>query len=548
MRKAKLYDFSADYRDIAYFNFLPSYADPLLSRGFILNQQSFDIRRRFGSFHLDLLPGDWFTPYFCLRSRFGVGHAARLPSCSDGNEYPVPNRLRDLTNLYRGGVRFDLRRLHVTLEQGGTTFKDDQSLYQSGGVNPGYAARPCWVSAQPQPDHLWRRTVFAAPVSTPKRSSPPSARLAGSLRAISLQPAREHGELSAGRGRHVYLPAETPVLQQPAVSSFRRKPRCRIPPEVPERKSGPLHKVRILQSWLTDRLHNTGGSPRRVRPHHSVGSPRQIAAQLTSSLITNYNQVETDVIWDAVSRLTLRGGYRHVWGDASQASSRRRDWPPPMTAICGRDIVLGGFTSGRYRSSRLRERGRRVGQQSYFRTSLHDYQKARAQVRYQVMSALSVSGDFNLLSNQNPAPGVHYDYQARQQSLSLFWSPDAGKVFDIQGTYSRSTLRSDIGLISFHRTSPQQSLYRDNAHTASALMNFNLPHAGSGAETQAGGSFFVSSGTRASLTISRCELWIPTGKTLNWFAEWRYYGYGEALYLYESFRTHLLTAGVRITR
>ena len=54
--KSKLYRFSADYRDIAYFDFLPSYADPLLSRGIVLNEQSFDTRRRMGSFPLDLLP------------------------------------------------------------------------------------------------------------------------------------------------------------------------------------------------------------------------------------------------------------------------------------------------------------------------------------------------------------------------------------------------------------------------------------------------------------------------------------------------------------
>src|SRR6202022_2364009 len=31
--------------------------------------------------------------------------------------------------LYRGGVRFELRRFHVTLEEGGTTFNDNQSVY-----------------------------------------------------------------------------------------------------------------------------------------------------------------------------------------------------------------------------------------------------------------------------------------------------------------------------------------------------------------------------------------------------------------------------------
>src|SRR5262249_31425350 len=61
--KTKVYEFNADYRDYAYFNFLPSFADPLLARGIILNQQSFDTRRRIGNFELDLLPGNWIIPY-----------------------------------------------------------------------------------------------------------------------------------------------------------------------------------------------------------------------------------------------------------------------------------------------------------------------------------------------------------------------------------------------------------------------------------------------------------------------------------------------------
>ena len=104
--KAKLYDFNADYRDIAYFNFLPSFADPLLARGVVLNQQSFDIRRHFASFELDLLPGHWLIPYFAYDRDSGSGTGATT-FVTDGNQYAVPNQLRDLTNLYRGGVRFD---------------------------------------------------------------------------------------------------------------------------------------------------------------------------------------------------------------------------------------------------------------------------------------------------------------------------------------------------------------------------------------------------------------------------------------------------------
>ena len=120
-QKSKLYDFSADYRDIAYFDVLPSYADPLLTRGITLDEQSFDTRRRTASFHLDLLPDHWILPYldYDRDSSSGAGATAFV---TDANQFPVPNTMYDLTNLYRGGVRLELRRFHATLEQGGTTF------------------------------------------------------------------------------------------------------------------------------------------------------------------------------------------------------------------------------------------------------------------------------------------------------------------------------------------------------------------------------------------------------------------------------------------
>jgi hypothetical protein len=60
---------------------------------------------------------------------------------------------------------------------------------------------------------------------------------------------------------------------------------------------------------------------------------------------------------------------------------------------------------------------------------------------------------------------------------------------------------------------------------------------------------FISSGTRpTSYYQPVTKLWVPLGRHASWFTEWRYYGYGEAFYLYEGFRTHLVTTGVRITR
>ena len=90
----------------------------------------------------------------------------------------------------------------------------------------------------------------------------------------------------------------------------------------------------------------------------------------------------------------------------------------------------------------------------------------------------------------------------------------------------------------------------NTAMGSNALFNVKLPTVqGIAPKLSAGGSFFISSGSRAtSYYQPLATLWVPVGKKMSWFADWRYYGYGEAFYLYEGFRTNLVTTGLRFTR
>jgi hypothetical protein len=216
-----------------------------------------------------------------------------------------------------------------------------------------------------------------------------------------------------------------------------------------------------------------------------------------------------------------------------------------------RNVGLGGF---RYRPvQRLTFTGEAEGASSggaYFRTSLFDYQKARAQARYQAFKAISLAADFNWMNNSNPATGVNYTYRSRQESLSLYWT---AKLLDVEGAYSRSTFFSDIGYLAPQNLQTLASIYRENAHTATGLFNLKLPprfkHAGSVPKISAGGSFFISAGSRpTSYFEPLANVSVPVTKNVAWFGEWRYYGYGEALYLYEGFRAHTVTTGLRFSR
>ncbi len=161
------------------------------------------------------------------------------------------------------------------------------------------------------------------------------------------------------------------------------------------------------------------------------------------------------------SKLTLRGGYRYVWGEASEAVLPAAGLASADFGKLQRNVGIGGATY--HANQKLTLSGEVEAASSgggYFRTSLYDYQKVRAQARYQVTGSLSLAADFTLLSNRNPISGINYDYLASQESLSFFWSPAGGKRFDFQGSYGRSAMYSDIGYFS-----PQDS----------AVPGFRLP-------------------------------------------------------------------------
>ena len=546
--KAKSYMFSVDFRDLAYYNFLPSYADPLLSRGVMLNEQSFATRKHLASFSLDLLPGNWWTPYFGYDRDLNYGNGIST-LYTDANQFPVPMTEQNLTSLYRGGIQFQFRRFHATLEEGGTTFHDNQDLYQSSSspINYGNIITPIFNQT------TYLSGLFASYGITGSSTYTKALFTANAASWLDLY------------GQFLYSQPSTDInYQQYNTGNFLLQSQLLFytgesylvtsagkMPHTTGNLGGeirPHRRVRLIETWLTDRMHNSGSAGQNNTLTNETLS-EQITAALSSSLVNNYNQVESDIFFDATSKIMLRGGYRYVWGDASDAVL------PPEGLVSSEmdrmrsNVGLGAFAyrlSQKLRVSADAEIGRSGN--AYFRTSLYDYEKVRAQLRYQALKNFSLSADFMALINNNPTPGVNFKYRAQQESLSFFWTLLG--AFDFQASYTRSTVYSDIPYLDPGTLGTQTSLYRDNAHIGTALFNIHLPHSGSFApKITAGGSFFISSGSRPTNYYQPIvSLWLPFGKHVSWFADWRYYGYAEPFYLYEGFRAQLVTTGVRLTR
>lgn len=546
--KRGLYDLTGDYRNIAYFNALPSFANPLAPLGF--NQRAFDIRRRSGLVDLQFFPGKHVLPYLVFERNSGYGHGVETWVQDTNNEFAVPLLLRDSTNNYRGGLRFEYNHWHVTLEQGGTTYKDDDqasfngvhygdrttpilggtlvlnTLRQTYGVRGSSVYSKVLATASPFSwMNLYGQYLYSKPTSDARYFDIANGNFA-LLRSLLLY----SGQFSLGTSE-----ASAPHHLANAGLEIR-----------------PFRRLRIVDSFTTNRYSVTGSG---ALTQQLLFSPAATFPALVSALSTqqavNYNQQQVEAILDVTSKITLRGGYRYVWGDATVRAGSLDQSGPLASRELKRHVGLAGLTIRPWQklSLNLDYEGAST-EQDYFRTSLYNYHKVRARARYQAASSLWFQANFTLLDNQNPSAGIQYDFRSRDNSLAAFWTPNGGKRVSVMAEYDRSTLYSSINFLLLPFYTPSVSVYRDNAHTATSSIDIVLPAvAGVAAKLSAGGSLFISAGSRSSRYYQPLgRLSLPLHKHVQWNTEWRWYGFGEQLYLYEGFRAHIFMTGLRLSK
>jgi len=538
--KAGVYLLMFDYRNLAYFNATPSFANPAAPAGF--DEQAFDVHRRNLSADLELRPGKRIVPYLAFDRNSGYGHGIVdwVPDYNDN--FAVPALLRDSTNNYRGGVRFQFNRFHATLEQGGTTFKDDDQASENGltpgdrlgtllgqtialaGLREAYGIRGDSVytkgvaTASPTPwIDLYGQFVFSQPRTTVNYSDSATGNFAllSSLLFYS-------GQQNLGTGA-----AGQPHTTTSAGFEMR-----------------PLARVRIIESWMTDRYHDAA-SPLLTQNYVGLAAIPPLVTALNYAQVVNYNQEQIEALVTATPKLTLRAGYRVVWGDATVLAGQLSQTGSLASGQLRRNVALAGIVwrPSQKLSMNLDYEGASADH-VYFRTSLNDYQRGRARAQYKLTGTLSLQARVLVLNNQNPDPAIRYDMQNRDSALSIYWTPKGSKRISLLGEYDRSTMRSQIEYLG-NFLAHGISYYRENAHSASAAVTVALPAA---ARLVLGGALFLSNGSRTTRYYQPLmQLSVPLRKRINWNTEWKYYGYGEDYYVYEAFRTNIFTSGFRVT-
>jgi hypothetical protein len=558
-RKEGLYEFTFDYRNMAYFNFLPSFANPGTVNNALpfLDQYGFDITRRTSDFRLDLFPGRRIVPYFAFSRNGGRGDGT-IDYTLQSNEYTVPTSYSDYTNEYRAGVRFEFNHWHVTLEQGGYTSQNNQAL-ESGSQAPNLGNVLTPILGQRlyltsgaefyavRGDGLFSRALVTAnPVSWADISA----------QFLYSQPHMTANFAQANVGNFIDLSLPAFFSSESSViDALAKQPH---PAGSASIELKPWHgRLRILESWMADQLHDAGTALLTdqlllSKQGATGGTPLTLSTQDLERFVATYNQQETDLLFDVTPMLTLRGGYRYVWGEAIEPASITVEGSTGASTETGtlrRSVGIGGVTfrtKARFRATVDYEGS--PGDRSYFLTSLNDYQRGRAMARYTPVDGLEFTARFSVLDNHNPGLATGYSLLARDNTLAVSWNPEKWKGFGLSGDYTRSTIRSNISYLVPENFSTAISDYRENAHTGTLLADLPSPHWKIAPKASFGGSLFQSAGSRPTRYYQPlARVAFPMGEHMQFYSEWRWYSMSEPYYLYEGFRTHQFVTAIRWT-
>lgn len=544
VEKKGLYDLRFDYRNIAYFNDLPSFANPLLGDGVTLSQRSLDTQRRQMEVDLELWPTRTFSPFVGVSSYSGRGRGVTT-FVSGGNEFAVDTDLDDQLLTARGGVTASGERWSLILEQGFTDFSDGQEVSWDRSPNLGNRKFPL-LGQDLVLDRLLQqyaadgRGLFSRAVVQAR----PWSRLAVTGQFIYSQPKINVTQEAAPEGEFVYLPLLAPysfALERSVAQASRPRSSGNWTTEIR------LHRrLRMVQSWYTDQFHVAGSAA--ISQILNTTPELSIEDQLDRRLVLDYNQNQVDLIFEPDRRISIRAGHRYAWGDAETPPPSFDLRPEPKTRGAMRRHVGLASVAARLAGGRLR-----IGVQAevssaseiYFRTGLRDYWRGKLRASYRILPTLTVQSSFTAFENHNDDSQIELDTKSQQLSAGFSWTPRAQRDWSVAADYTRSTLTSKVLTIQLPFYGTDFAHYRDDGHFGSVYIQTGLVYS---VRLQAGGSLFIGSGSRPTRFYTpQVELDGRVSERVRWVGEWRWYGFSETVYPVEDFRTHTFSAGIRLS-
>jgi hypothetical protein len=540
--RGDLYEFRADYRNLNYYNFIPTLDNPLASKGTLFGQHSLNVTYRTTDLELKLFPHSKVRPYvaYSRASGFGPGFTTFAVT---GNEFLLDTRWQYAANDYRGGVEISLPKLTLTVEQGYRRLRNDTGVTDAGNPS-GNTNRP-YIGETVNLESLNRgyHDRTGIPVSKVLAKYTPFEKLKITGRYIYSMADLESslGEVRTGN----LITLEERLVYGAALDSFNAQAKKPDHNGAFLIEFSPFSRLTLLDQFDTRSLHVSGSTLMSSTYFHSrplSGEPPPSYDSNISHLLDNWltydqvrNQFEAEL--DLGGGFSARGGHRYTYSEASLANLVDGKEDPATADLTQHTGIVGlNYRPGRWMHLGL-DYETNYSKGLLTRTDLLNYDQLKFDWHVNPWKTLGFSGRIALLQNTNPKSDIDFKSHNRNYSVAVNYEPN--ERFSLNLDYERSNLLSDIAILLPQTLKLDRSYFDERGSSVGGSMGVGIYR---GWRTDFGYRAILNAG---SFPLSYYQpfaiMSVPLPSHLAFKTYWQYFGYNEKGTSLQDYRGHMVT-------
>ncbi|UCF37582.1 MAG: hypothetical protein JSU96_01560 [Acidobacteriota bacterium] len=539
MAKNGLYDLNFFYQNYAYFNSIPSFANPLLSKGSLESQHKQDVSHRTYGFDLQFRPGKNYSPFISYQ-RVGRFGPVKTTITEGGDDFLLQSDLDWNADDLRGGILFSFPKLSLLVEQGGIWYRDN-TTFSASGFQQGNSSRK-----------IFGRDIYLDDYEG--QNDFRSRVIPYSAASLTYQPIDE----IALKGKISYSMADTRIdFRENSSGNFFSFPELRAfysgsqqhtsgiasGPSLMVDVGGefkPADWILVTERFRSRRFHVSGSSLSSMSRFNvdPLLSSRIIDRLDTEIPLYGFIGMDLD-IQELMGQLfvnpnvAIRVGHRFERKTMDRLDSFGYD----------RNVVIVGASYMFNRRNRIivdYERGRT--DQAIMRTDPVDFDRVKVQGRFSPIESLEISGSVTLFDHQNDV--LDYFSDNRGYSLQLTYTPNERMSFT--GQWDRTDIDTAIPYVVPQTFEIDRFTYRELGNYGNFYMTLMLIR---NSQLSMGYSVWGNSGNvgvNYHQPFARFE--VPIGERMVGYGQWNYYDYNEKIMSYpQDYQTHMAVLGVRVT-
>ncbi len=548
--KSDKYEVRAEYRKMNYYNYLPTWANPLLAKGNTLSQHGLDVNYHTTDIQFKLFPSSRFRPFVAFSHQISDGPGFTTTS-TVGNEFMLNSRWHYKADDIRGGVEMVFPRMAMTIEQGYRFIKNDSEATDAlnssqGNWTPPYLGQTITQTSLDRSYH--DRTTLPVTRLAAKFSPIDSLRITGRYIYSMSDLDSSMSEIRTGN----FITLQERLFYQSAADSITANAKRPNHNAAFTAEYSPFSRLTIIDQF-DSRNNHVSGSALLSSTYFNVkplsGEPQKQYDAKFSDLLASYlafdqtrNQAEAQ--FDLGYSFMLRGGYRYTSTEAHLESTENNSTDSDSAKVTQHTGIFGMA----FRPNRRIHLGADYEVNSttglLTRTDLVDYSQIKFHWEIEPMKSLSVSGHVGLITNGNRLPDI--DLKAHNRSYSVAVNYELNERFSLNADYTYSDIFSDMSIILPQFLDPARSVFdeRGSSTGGGVLIDFYKGLKGEGglrAITNAGDFSFHYWQPYAGLTVP-----LSNGFALKtYFHEYNYHEKGSDLM---SHRTRMFTVSLAYAR